>query len=81
MGRKQKIALTFFIICIFILLIIVGGYMFVKTRYPLKYEDYIMKYAEEYHLDPYFVCSIIWTESKFDPEVVSSRGAVGLRCV
>lgn len=78
MGRKQKIALTFFIICIFILLIIVGGYMFVKTRYPLKYEDYIMKYAEEYHLDPYFVCSIIWTESKFDPEVVSSRGAVGL---
>ena len=43
MGRKQKIALTFFIICIFILLIIVGGYMFVKTRYPLKYEDYIIK--------------------------------------
>jgi len=46
--------------------------------YPLEFKDEIKKYSEEYALDPYFVSSVIRTESSFDETAVSHRGAVGL---
>ena len=78
MARKQKVTLSIFIIIIVLLLIVVGGYLFLTSRYPLKYEELILKYAKQYDLDPYFVCAVIWTESKFDPDAESSKGAIGL---
>lgn len=49
-----------------------------KYLYPIKYEEYVYKYAEEYRIDPLFVFAIIKAESNFDEKVVSSSGAVGL---
>jgi soluble lytic murein transglycosylase len=49
-----------------------------KRQYPLKYESTIVKYANQYGLDPYFVCAMIDTESGFDEEAVSKDGAQGL---
>lgn len=49
-----------------------------KYLYPIKYEEYVYKYAEEYGIDPLFVFAIIKAESNFDEKVVSSSGAVGL---
>lgn len=37
----------------------------------------IIKYSEEFDVDPALVCSIIFTESKFDADAVSNKGAVG----
>lgn len=51
---------------------------FMKYLYPLNYEGSIVKYAREYNVDPYLVASVIKVESNFSPEVVSSKGAVGL---
>jgi soluble lytic murein transglycosylase len=49
-----------------------------RMRYPLKYEDHIRKYAEEYSVDPYLAASLIWVESGFETEAVSGRNARGL---
>lgn len=49
-----------------------------KKVYPIKYQDYVEKYAEEYNLDKYLVYAVIKVESKFNPEAISNAGAVGL---
>jgi len=51
---------------------------YLRTRYPLEYEQVIRVYAEERHLDPTLVAAVIYAESRFDPNVVSDAGAVGL---
>ena len=51
---------------------------FSKTAYPLPYCEYVEKYAAEYEVDPSLVYAVMFTESSFDPEAVSSAGAVGL---
>ena len=49
-----------------------------KLRYKLAYRDWIAAYSLSNDLDPYFVCGVIFTESKFNPEAQSSAGARGL---
>ncbi|MBE5780207.1 MAG: lytic transglycosylase domain-containing protein [Clostridiales bacterium] len=49
-----------------------------KAAYPLEYEEYLMKYAAEYHLEPATVAGVIHTESRFKADAQSSAGARGL---
>ena len=49
-----------------------------KLRYPLKYEESILKSAAEFGLDPSLVAAVVCCESSFRPTVVSNAGAVGL---
>lgn len=49
-----------------------------KMMYPIKYEEYVEKCAEEYNLDKYMVYAVIKVESGFDPEAESTAGAKGL---
>ena len=61
--------------------VIGGSYLwetFLKRQYPLKYENTIVQYAEQYALDPYFVCAMIDTESNFEKDAISPDGAQGL---
>ena len=51
---------------------------YLRTQYPLEYEHVIRAYADERHLDPTLVAAVIYAESRFDPNVRSSAGAVGL---
>ena len=44
----------------------------------LPYGELIDQAAREYHLDSLLLAAIIRRESGFDPQVVSSRGALGL---
>lgn len=46
--------------------------------YPLGYRQEIMKASDEYNLEPEFICAVIHTESRFDPEATSPVGAKGL---
>ncbi|MBQ3053530.1 MAG: lytic transglycosylase domain-containing protein [Clostridia bacterium] len=67
---------------ILILIILVIGLLnwssFKKAVYPLKYSDYVEKYAENYKIDKYLVYSIIKAESEFKFNARSEKGAVGL---
>lgn len=49
-----------------------------KYLYPLKYTEYVNKYAEEYQLDRSLVYSMIKAESSFDSQAISPRQAKGL---
>jgi peptidoglycan lytic transglycosylase len=51
---------------------------YLRSRYPLEYEHVIRAYAGERKLDPSLVAAVIYAESRFDPNVRSSAGAVGL---
>ncbi len=56
-----------------------GGYQaYLKAAYPIKYEEYVTAYAEEYELPPSLVYAVIHTESHFDPDAESVAGAKGL---
>ncbi len=49
-----------------------------RVTHPLEYEAEIRASAEEFGVEPTLVAAVIRTESRFDPEVVSPRGAYGL---
>ena len=49
-----------------------------RIRYPLRYEQIVTGHAANYRLDPQLVAAVIYQESKFDADAVSSSGAVGL---
>jgi soluble lytic murein transglycosylase len=51
---------------------------YARYRYPLRYDWIVKAHARNYHLDPALLAAVIYTESKFDPNSVSSAGAVGL---
>lgn len=56
----------------------VGYDKYERAAYPLKYEEYVTKYAEEFDLQPSLVYAVIRTESRFDPHAESGAGAKGL---
>ena len=49
-----------------------------RLRYPLEYEQIVVGHAENYDLEPHLLAAVIYQESKFDADAVSSSGAVGL---
>ena len=51
---------------------------YLRARYPLEYEHIVSAHARNYDLDPALLAAVIYAESRFDPEVKSSAGAVGL---
>ena len=55
-----------------------AAYLLLNMKYPLSYVETIDKYAEEYGVDKYLVYSMINTESGFNKEAQSHKGAKGL---
>ncbi len=51
---------------------------YIYDTYPLKYSTEIEAASEKYGVDKYLIYGIIKTESNFDPNAVSSAGAIGL---
>ncbi len=49
-----------------------------RVAYPLRYVETIQAAGAERDVEPALVAAVIRTESGFDPEVESSRGAYGL---
>lgn len=60
-------------------LLISFGYCVVLPRVlPLKYQDIVEKYADAYDLERSMVNGVIFCESHFEPEAISSADAIGL---
>ena len=51
---------------------------YLRARYPLEYEHIVTAHARNYDLEPELLAAVIYAESRFDSDVVSSAGAVGL---
>ncbi len=54
------------------------SYVIEDVLFPLKYRDIIEKYSDEYDIPMSLVVAVINTESSFDKDALSSRGAKGL---
>ncbi|NLP28272.1 MAG: lytic transglycosylase domain-containing protein [Clostridia bacterium] len=76
MKNKNLIA-GFFVILGLAALLLCARWI-VRTVYPLKYQQYINKYAAEYKIDPYLVAAMIKTESNFRVKANSHKDARGL---
>lgn len=60
------------------LLAVQGPLWYQRFHHPLRYASAIAANARRTGLDPHLVAAVVNVESGFDPEVVSSRGAIGL---
>lgn len=61
-----------------VLLIRITDNLITKKNYPLKYYEYIKTYSKMYDVPQHVICAVIDTESGFDSNAVSSKGAIGL---
>ena len=52
--------------------------VYLRARYPLRYESIIRTHAENYDLSPTLLAAVVYTESRFDADARSSAGALGL---
>ena len=88
MAKKKKGCLyTFFNSFLVLLCLALLGFTFVKffntetfykNRYPLLHSEIVDEYCNLYDVDKYLVHSIIRTESFYDENAVSKKGAIGL---
>lgn len=81
MKRLLKFIITLLILAsiIFILFKVIKiDDIIMKKLYPLKYSEYVEKYAKEYNIDKYMVYAIIKAESNFNENAKSSSDAIGL---
>lgn len=75
-----------FVLVIIIIVLCLGIFLFLlsnnktyqKTLYKTEYSEFVIKYAEEYDVDPYLVYAVIKTESNFKADAISNVGARGL---
>ena len=78
-GIKRLFNLLEFIIFAFLIYYFFYLNVDIKmARFPIKYEETVTKYAENYELDPLMVYSIIKIESSFNENAESNKGARGL---
>ena len=49
-----------------------------EAAHPIKYHDYVEKYAAMYEIPEEIILAVIYCESGFDASAVSHAGAVGL---
>ncbi len=52
--------------------------MILRSTYQKAHLETVSEMAEEYGLDVYLVAAVTYIESKYDPDAVSGKGAIGL---
>lgn len=64
---------------VMLVLLVAFGYFVVLPRVlPRTYQNHVEAYAAQYHLPQSLVYAVIFSESHFEPNAVSSAGAIGL---
>lgn len=74
----MKYFLPIFFSITFIFLFMFGISCFYGMIFPLKYQEEITMASETFEVDPVLIASVIKSESGFDKNALSSKGAVGL---
>ena len=75
---KKIFRIIVFLILILGVLFFVNKDKILKSFYPIKYSEYVEKYAKEYNVDKYLIYATIKAESNFDENAKSGKGAIGL---
>ena len=75
MSKLFKIFLVLLAIVIAVIGVNSGYHVGRQANYPVAYSEFIVKYADEYDLDPFLVMAVIKVESNFVPEAESPYAA------
>lgn len=84
MDLKKAVLRSILIISIICISVLIGfAYQKISTsadmaKYPLKYEESVEKYSDEYGVPQYVVYAVIKNESNFDSALLSDSGEIGL---
>ena len=77
--KKFLIGLAIFIFVTYLMYTkTINSDKYTQMTYPLKYQEYVEEYAQQFGIDKYLLYAVIKTESSFDPDAKSSAGAIGL---
>lgn len=74
----MKFRKVLIVVIVIIVAIYGANYVLKNILFPVKHMEIVEKYSNEYNLDPYYILSIMKTESKFDTNARSHKDAVGL---
>lgn len=77
-GKKRAAWALIVLAVLIVLFVSVLPDMLEKVSYPVKYKEWIEEFSFEYGLDPALVAAIVYTESGYDVNALSSVGAKGL---
>lgn len=77
-NKNIKYLIYIAIAVFLIILTIDNSSAVIKRIYPVKYKEFVLKYAYEYGIDPYLVFAVIKAESSFNPKAKSEKNAMGL---
>ncbi len=80
---KRTRTIKILVVAFALLLLLIAAYFIFepsidRALYPREYSELVERYAEQYGVPTNLVYAVIRTESNFDPNAVSSAGAVGL---
>lgn len=81
MENTKRLGIVALIVVSFLLLGILlnfGWNRAEEATHPIKYEEIVAKYADEYGIPETLIFAIIKVESDFDATATSSAGAIGL---
>lgn len=73
--KRQASVLLIFLLAVFTL---INTPLVWKWMYPIKYQEEIVKAAKHYQVNPHLILAIIRSESAFETNTVSKKGALGL---
>ena len=78
-GRHALELLSLLVVLALTLSLLRLGYQrYMRSAYPAEYNEYIFQYSQEYGFEPSLIYALIYTESGFNPDAVSSADAIGL---
>ncbi len=75
-NKKVRIVLAIIIVIVVFLIILKNPIQ--KIIYPKTYKEVVSVYHEQYNVDENLIFAVIKVESNFDPNTVSTKGAIGL---
>ena len=80
-NRRRRKAGCGAVALVLVVALVCGGFALrgvMRSLYPLRYDDFVETYTQQYGLEKSFVLAVIKCESGFDPTAVSRVGARGL---
>lgn len=78
LARRYKPNIFRWLLLILLVTAIYNYDAVLKVFYPLPYRDSIIRHSTDAGVDPYLLTAIMKTESNFNPNAVSPKGARGL---
>lgn len=79
MGKRRKFKLIRLLMAVLLIYMAVLNLPnFIRFLYPLEHKEAIIKYGQLHNIDPPLIAALIKTESNFEAQAESRKGAKGL---